>query len=263
MHASISENQQMCCELIRNAPMSEYGALSSGANSPCIGDARLARLASAVEGIRALGADVGFAVFDERAGKTLTLNVDTMFFGASTVKAMWVTYLFQEHLERGRIAWDEIAGHVEGCIAQSSNKAYTVLRSNYGSEQEFGDWLARVGVRPIVSWDYYTPREQALVWTHMMAYAESDGAYVDAWKATFNHSTRSFIREALGARRLVYSKPGWIHENERRPNTYDDAAIVIGADGKRRLMSIMSTMDPLADCALLRDLAAVLDALLV
>ena len=109
---------------------------------------------------------------------TLALNADTKFFGASTLKAMWVTYLFQDHLEKGRIAWDEIAAHVERCIGQSDNKAYTVLRSNYGAEQEFEDWLARVGVGYISSWDYYTPREQALAWTHMLAYTQSDVTYV-------------------------------------------------------------------------------------
>jgi len=259
--AYIPKNQQMCCELIRNAATRDDVALLSGATGHSISAAWQERLASVVEGIRARGADVGFVVLDEETGLTLALNADAMFFGASTVKAMWVTYLFQEHLEQGCIAWDEIAGHVESCIAQSSNKAYTVLRSNYGNEQEFGDWLAHVGVRPIVSWDYYTPREQALAWTHMLTYMQSDGMYVDAWKAAFSHSTRSFIREALGDRHAVYSKPGWIRQNERRPNTYDDAAIVIGDDGKRCLMSIMSTMDPLVDCALLRDLAAVLDAM--
>ena len=252
------KSQQTSCELIRNAATCDDVALLSGASEHPISVARQEHLASVVEGIRARGADVGFVVFDEETVTTLALNADTKFFGASTVKAMWVTYLFQDHLEKGRISWDEIAGHVESCIAQSDNKAYTVLRSNYGTEQEFEDWLARVGVGYISSWDYYTPREQALAWTHMLAYTQSDGAYVDAWKAAFDHSTRSFIREALGDRCVVYSKPGWIRQNERRPNTYDDAAIVIDDDGRCRLMSIMSTMDPLGDWALLRDLVAIL-----
>ncbi|MBQ9003171.1 MAG: hypothetical protein IJ087_15080 [Eggerthellaceae bacterium] len=255
------KDQQMCCELIRDAPTREDVALLSGADGHPISAACHERLASVVEGIRARGADVGFVVFDEEAGMTLALNADTRFFGASTVKAMWVTYLFQDHLERGRVAWDEIAGHVERCIARSDNKAYTVLRSNYGAEREFADWLVRAGVGYISSWDYYTPREQALAWTHMLAYTQSDGAYVDAWKAAFDHSTRSFIREVLGGRRVVYSKPGWIRQNERRPNTYDDAAIVIDDDGRRYLVSIMSTMDPFGDCAKLYDLAAALDSI--
>ena len=58
--------------------------------------------------------------------------------------------------------------------------SYAMLRSNYGSEPGFKDWLAQAGVGPIDLWDYYTPREQALVWTHMLAYTESGGAYVDA-----------------------------------------------------------------------------------
>lgn len=259
--AFIPKSQQRCCELIRSSATCDDVALLIGASEHPISTACHERLASAVEGIRARGADVGFVVFDEVTGMTLALNADTKFFGASTVKAMWVTYLFQDHLEHGRIAWDEIAAHVASCIGQSDNKAYTVLRSNYGAEQEFEDWLARVGVGYISSWDYYTPREQALAWTHMLAYTQSNGAYVDAWKAAFNHSTRSFIREALGKRRVVYSKPGWIRQNERRPNTYDDAAIVIGDDGRRYLVSIMSTMDPSGNCALLHDLAAGLDAM--
>ena len=255
------KSQQVCCELIRNAATFDDVALLNGASEHPISGACHERLAFAAEGVRARGAEVGFVVFDEETGMTLALNADTKFFGASTVKAMWVTYLFQEHVEKGRIAWDEVAGHVERCIARSDNKAYTVLRSNYGSEQEFGDWLARVGVGYISSWDYYTPREQALAWTHMLAYTQSDGAYADAWKAVFNHSTRSFIRKALSDRRVVYSKPGWIRENERRPNTYDDAAIVIDGGGRRYLVSIMSTMDPFDDCSKLYDLAIALDAI--
>ena len=218
-------------------------------------------LTSAIGRIQETGATVGFVMFDEQAGIIMSRNADRKFFGASTVKAMWVTYLFQEWLERGLVAWDEIAEHVEKCIAQSDNKSYTVLRSNYGTEQGFEEWLAQVGVGYIDSWDYYSPREQALVWSHMLAYTKSDGAYVDAWKSAFDHSVRSFVREALGNRSTVYSKSGWIPENDRRPNTYDDAAIVASADGKRYLVSIMSTMSPLDDCSPLRDLAAALDAI--
>ena len=218
-------------------------------------------LESAIGRIQETGATVGFVMLDEQTGITLSRNADTKFFGASTVKAMWVTYLFQEWLERGLVAWDEIAEHVEKCIAQSDNKSYTVLRSNYGTEKGFEEWLAKVGVGYIYSWDYYTPREQALVWSHMLAYTKSDGAYVDAWKSAFDHSVRSFVREAVGDRLAVYSKSGWISENDRRPNTYDDAAIVVGADGRRYLVSIMSTMDPFGDCSPLRDLAAALDAI--
>ncbi len=257
-HVSLSEDQQMYCQLIRSAASCADVERLGGTSGHPLSAACRERLASVVEGIRARGAEVGFVVFNEETGATLALNADTTFFGASTVKAMWVTYLFQEHLEQGRIAWDEIAEHVMRCIAQSDNKAYTVLRSNYGTEEEFGDWLARVGIGYISSWDYYTPREQALAWTHMLAYMQSGGAYVDAWKAAFDHSARSFIREALGNARVVYSKPGWIRENERRPNTYDDAAIVVGGDGRRYLVSILSSMDPFGDCALLRELAAVL-----
>jgi len=52
-----------------------------------------------------------------------------------------------------------------------------------------------------------------------------------------------------------------VPESDRRPNTYDDAAIVVDADGRRYLVSIMSTMDPFGDCNPLRDLATALDAI--
>ena len=201
-------------------------------------------------------------MFDEETGMTLSLNADREFFGASTVKAMWVTYLFQEQFERGLVTWDNyLAAYIELCIAKSSNKSYTVLRSNYGSEEGFGEWLAQVGVRYIDSWDYYTPREQALMWTRMLSYVDADGKYVDAWKSAFDHSQSSFVREAVGGCSTVYSKPGFVPESDRRPNTYDDAAIVVDRDGRRYLVSIMSTMNPCGDCSPLRDLAAAFDAI--
>ena len=201
-------------------------------------------------------------MFDEETGMTLSLNADREFFGASTVKAMWVTYLFQEQFEKGLVDWDNyLAAYLELCIAQSSNKSYTVLRSNDGSEEGFEKWLAQVGVRYIDSWDYYTPREQALVWTRMLSYIDYDGKHVDTWKSVFDHSQNSFVREAVGSRSTVYSKPGFVPESDRRPNTYNDVAIVVGCDGRRYLASIMSTVHPHDDRGPLRNLAAALDAI--
>ena len=199
-------------------------------------------------------------MFDEETGMVLTYNADREFFGASTVKAMWVTYLFQEQFETGAVEWNNyLEAYVRLCIVQSSNKSYTVLRSNYGSEEGFGEWLAQVGVRYISSWDYYTPREQALVWTHMLSYLDSGGTCVEAWKSSFHRSRKSFIRKAIGECKTVYSKPGFIIENKHRPNTYDDAAIVVDRNGRRYLVSIMSTMRPDGDCSPLRNLATALD----
>ena len=79
-------------------------------------------------------------------------------------------------------------------------------------------------------------------------------------KAAFGQSLKSFICEALGDRRTTYSKPGWVPKDEHRPNTYDDAAIVIDGEGRRYLLSIMSTIYPYGDYSPLCDLACALDA---
>ena len=250
------------CQTIRSASSGEDAALLEALCACAVSEACQNQLLSAVEDIRRQGADVGFVMFDKASGMTLSLNADREFFGASTVKALWVTYLFQEQFEKGIVEWDRyLAVYVEWCIAQSRNKSYTVLRSNYGSEEGFQEWLAQVGVRYISSWDYCTPRELALAWTHMLEYTDSNGALVDAWKAAFDHSDCSFVREAVGDIATVYSKPGFVPKSDCRPNTYDDASIVVDRDGRHYLVAIMSTMYPYGDCSALRDLAVALDAI--
>ena len=248
-------------QVIGDAPSCEGVALSRRMAELSVGEACRSRLLSAIEGVRARGADVGFVMFDEETGVVLAMNADTEFFGASAVKAMWVTYLFQEQFETGLVEWDcYLDAYIRLAIARSSNQSYKELRSNYGSESGFKGWLAQAGVGYLGLWDCYTPREQALVWTHMLAYLESGGTYVEAWKSAFGQSVKSFMREALGGGRTIYSKPGWMDKRAHCSCIFNDAAIVIGDGDRRYLLSIMSTMDPFEDYSPLCNLASTLDA---
>ena len=91
---------------IGDAPSCEGVAFSQRLAELSVSEACRSRLLSAIESIRACGADVGFVMFDEQTGMVLAMNADAKFFGASTVKAMWVTYLFQEQFETGLVEWD-------------------------------------------------------------------------------------------------------------------------------------------------------------
>jgi len=234
--------------------------LNNAAAGYSISKARWNQLINALNACWNRGCDVGFVMVDCSTGMSVSLNADRGFFGASTIKGLWVTYLFQEYLEKGRLSWGSISGLAYDTIVWSDNDAYRSLRASHGSESGFGSWLNQVGVRYLELWDTYTPRELARAWTHMLQYSESGGRYVGTWLSLFNHSDHSSIREALGGSRSTYSKPGWMEPGTWSGSITNDAALVDDRNGRKYLLSIMTSVNP-DNRYLVRNVAAALDAI--
>jgi len=218
-------------------------------------------LISAVNDCWDNGVDIGFVMIDCNTGMSVSAYPDSEYFGASTIKALWVTYLFQEYLERGWLSWGDIGGLAYDTIVWSDNDAYRALRASYGSEDGFATWLDEPGVRYLGLWDTYTPRQLIAAWTHMLEYSESGGSYVSTWKSLFDHSDHSAINEALGGYRNVYSKPGWMEWGTWSGPITNDAALVDDCNGRKYLLAIMSSADPESQRYLIRNVAQALDAI--
>ena len=184
------------------------------------------------------GFGIGFIMTDCSTGMTLSYNPDRVFYGASTIKALWTTYLFEEYLAKGRLSWGQIRGLAVPTIVRSDNGTYLALREGYGSESGFSSWLGSVGVGHIGTWGYYSPRTLQKTWTHMLAYANSGRDYADTWKSTFDHSYMSAIHDGLAGTRTTYSKPGWMSD------ILDDSAVVTGEGGRQYLLTVMTSAGP-------------------
>ena len=200
-------------------------------------------------------------MMDCNTGMTVSLNADRGYYGASTIKGLWVTYLFEEYLEKGRLSWGDISDLAVPAITISDNYSYLQLRANYGSEDGFARWLDAVGVGYIPTWDSYTPRTLAKAWTHMLAYSASGGAYAGTWRSLFDDSYYSVVNDHLGGYRTVYSKPGWMGSGSMYGAITNDAAVVNDRNGRRYLLVLMSHVEPFYNRYLLGNVAEALDAI--
>ena len=188
------------------------------------------------------GIDVGFLSVDCNTGTTLSINADKVFYGASTIKGLYVTYLCEELLEKGRLSLGEVQDRMYDAIVYSDNYCYMDLRESYGSQAGFNAWLSSVGVGGLGMWDSYSPRTLAKAWVHMLEYENSGGRYVGFWRSIFDHSDYSSIKDSLGGYRTVYSKPGWM-DGGRYGEILDDGGIVKGG-GHTYVLAIMTSAYP-------------------
>jgi len=191
------------------------------------------------------GRDIGFLMTDLQTGNWVSLNADKIFYSACTMKACYVTWLFQELLETGRTSWDHVADRLYPAIIESENSTYLSLRAEFGSDG-VNNWLHGVG---LAGWGddaytFYTPRELQLIWTRILAYEQSGGRFVNNWRGLFGSNHYSPIADELRwDHNAVYAKPGWYPIGSEY-GTLSDGSIVECRDGRRYLLTVMSSVDP-------------------
>ena len=191
------------------------------------------------------GRDIGFLMTDLQTGNWVSLNADKIFYSACTMKACYVTWLFQELLETGRTSWDHVADRLYPAIIESENSTYLSLRAEFGSDG-VNNWLHGVG---LAGWGddaytFYTPRELQLIWTRILAYEQSGGRFVNNWRGLFGSNHYSPIADELRwDHNAVYAKPGWYPLGSEY-GTLSDGSIVECRDGRRYLLTVMSSVDP-------------------
>lgn len=229
----------------------------------------IADVENAIAAFHDAGCEVGFVMYDLTNGMGVGYNADEQFFSASTVKAPFVAFAAQSMVDGGKAAFDEevvediildgtgvmssddtdlydLQTVMANTIVHSDNTGYGLLRERF-DQGDFEAWCAAADV-DAAAWQgewypYYSPRDLAKMWLNIGAYvAEGEGS--SGWLADVLQQTdRSFLREALGDRRRVLSKPGY----EIDTPWYDmgalcDAGLVI-ADTDAYVLVIMSDAD--------------------
>lgn len=221
---------------------------------------RKAQLKSALSQAWQRGEDVSFVLVDVKTGITLSMGADRKNHGASTFKGAYVTYLFQDLIERGQVPYSSIASLTDATIGWSSNEAYMSLYNRFGSAG-FRSWLNGVGLGYLANNPYprISARELALLWAKIYSYENSGASYVGTWRRTFDHSNHSAIQEKLGGSNKVYSKPGWYPKTEGL-DSLNDGAIVKTKNGPY-LLAIVSNVNCYSEQWIVNDVVKALHAI--
>lgn len=229
----------------------------------------IADVESAIAAFHDAGFDVGFVMYDLTTREGVGYNADQQFFSASTVKAPFVAFAAQDMVDGGKASFDDevvedvildgtgimasddidrydLQTVMSNTIVHSDNTGYGLLRERL-DQGDFEAWCAAADV-DAASWQgewypYYTPRDLAKMWLNIGAYvAEGEGSA--AWLSDVLQQTDlSFLREALGDRHSVLSKPGYeIDTPWYDMGALNDAGLVI-ADTDAYVLVIMSDAD--------------------
>ena len=259
--------------------------------SEILEESQAAEIQEAIENFATSGYQTGFVVLDLHTGKGIGYNADEEFFCASTIKAPFVTFLWQELIDSGkadpadRLEKDIVIGGtgviasetkqeyslvevIADTIVYSDNTGYAVLRENYEGS-DWDEWTIAAGIPQAVSAEGWYPfcsaKDLARYWIAIDSYLDTESEGATSVKNLFGTTEISFLRTALGSHSEVYAKAGFEVDSENGDlGAMNDAGIVSGPSGDY-LVAIVSNADYdpdwLADTSsLITDLITALDS---
>lgn len=237
--------------------------------SEALGDSQTEAIDAAIADFADLGYQTGFVVLDLHTGKGIGYNADEEFFSASTIKAPFVTFLYQEFVDTGETELDEhldkdyvlggtgimaseskqeyeLEEVIADTIVYSDNTGYGMLRDHYEGPS-WDEWTAAAGVPQALSvegwYPFYGARDLAKYWIAINAYLETGCEDALSLKELFGTTEISFLRTALGSHSEVYAKAGFEIDSENGDlGAMNDAGIVSGPSGDY-LIAVMSNAD--------------------
>lgn len=204
---------------------------------------------------------LGFVMIDCSTGMTVSYNPNRTFFGASTIKGLYTTYLFEKELETGRLSKSRVSHLITPTIVWSNNGTYRSLRAGYGSSSRFSSWLDQVDLGYMGLWPSYSSRTLAKAWINMLAYSNSKGKHVGFWKKTFKHSDMSAIHDALEKKRTTYTKPGWMTGGTQYGYKLNDGGVVNDRHGRQYVLAILTSANPYGQKGKVQSVVQALDAI--
>lgn len=240
----------------------------TGSSEP-LGEDQAAELQSAISAFGDSGYHTGFVVLDLTTGRGVSYNADADFFSASTIKAPFVTFLWQELIEGGKASVGDTLTKAEvyggtgvmaseedkteytleevmaNTIRYSDNTGYAMLRGSYDGDS-WDAWTAEAGVPQAESdagWYYdYCACDLAKYWIAIDGYLEGGTEGARCIKELFGSTEVSFIRQALGSDCAVHAKAGFESSVIGSAAALNDAGIVESPSGDY-LVAIMSDAD--------------------
>ena len=182
------------------------------------------KLTDCILSFRKEGYRISFFLYDLETGQGISYHSTDSYYSASTIKGPYAVCIAESYPES--IAEFEFL--FEDIIHVSDNYAYSCLWDLYGTE-DFEVWLSEAGCEDIDASDLYTDitaQELALMWIQMYDYFISGTPESDWISNLYTDTLNSCISDALGDTYTIYSKAGWICEDEYY-NVQNDAGIVL------------------------------------
>lgn len=203
------------------------------------------------------GASVSVVLLDLQTRRGITYNADVSRYPASSIKAVYCTWVYESHGNVG-----ELSAVAENCLVNSDNDAYHELLDAYG-QSAYASWLASRGA-PVAAEQadyYYYPNlpasELATLWEETWRFGTSGEPGADELARYLAQTYNSPIAGELRDTCEVWSKPGWYPLDENNVPASNDAGVVFSAEGPY-VMVVMTDLS--SDLDALRPLIDALDA---
>lgn len=172
------------------------------------------------------GYRISFLLYDLETGQGISYHSTDSYYSASTIKGPYAACIAETYPE----SVSELEFLFEDIIHISDNYAYSCLWELYGTE-DFEIWLNEAGCKDIDVSDLYadvTAQNLARMWIKMYDYFTSGTPESDWISELYTDTLNSYISDALSDTYTVYSKAGWICEDEYY-NVQNDAGIVLSS----------------------------------
>ncbi len=232
--------------------------------APALDEEAVASLRELTDSLDDRGIDQGYLLMDLGSGRGLASNIDELFYSASTLKAPFALFVYEEILEPGKaspstqLSQSYASSYLERqpsnmslgnllkiSLEASDNDAYRILRANYEGFG-FSDWADDLGVdgdRLSATWySYLSVRDLSALWLELYDYLEEESRYSDTLAQSLSDTEVSFIRTGLSEAYpeldiTTLNKAGWI--STASYESLGDAAIV-SLNGHDYLMVILT-----------------------
>ncbi|MDD2588093.1 MAG: hypothetical protein PHR15_05465 [Atopobiaceae bacterium] len=174
----------------------------------------LGYLIEEVRDLEGSGYTIGFELMDVATGMTISYDVDTRYYSASSIKGPYVVYLVQNGIAD---PYGSMADTLSETLVNSDNDCYRTLRSTYG-DSGFYSWCQGTGFdSPDGAYSYYThysAHELRLIWSAEYPYLTSDQTNASWCREALADTLDSPVSQALNDRYSTMSKAGWYNASE-------------------------------------------------
>jgi hypothetical protein len=210
---------------INNASTSK--SLTTVNSSYSLNSAAGRKLQQAINAYNAKGKSIGILMIDLATGEGVQYNSGQSFFGASTIKGPYVAAVNKYCANRV----GPYMGSMTQTIKISSNEDYGSLRNVFGSSpmQNLINYSGATEISGSTKWPSYNCKTLTKLWVGTYWYFFKETNYRSAWcRGLYTSSKMSFIKDTLGSKYTVYTKPGWM--TVAPTYAHNDAGIVLSGD---------------------------------
>ena len=247
---SLDELQQGLAALDGSTSIRGFGGYLLDANHE-------AMIRSALAGFDDEDYTVGFVMMDITTGYGVAYNVDEEFYSASSIKGVYCTSLIAEHPE----AMTTYADVLSGMISYSGNEEYLSIRMEYWDDP-IEHWSQAAGMEAslVTEWyPYYSAKTLAKLWLKNYEFFENRNEITEEVSTWYEATLNSAIHKNLGQSHQVFSKGGWIADEEEGFFSAIDAGIVYAGEGGSKPYVLVVMSDAPGSVAMLDPLVVVLN----